>query len=115
MGKKKMIKTAVKVGAELLFSDKAQKAICGTYSDGTTRSLKDAINDEIISPSDRESWELMKLTKKGYISPNVLMDNISKLSDVPKDILKEVEKKDKPKKKKKKKKKSKKKMDIYKF
>ena len=75
MGKKKMIKTAVKVGAELLFSDKAQKAICGTYSDGTTRSLKDAINDEIISPSDRESWELMKLTKKGYISPNVLMDN----------------------------------------
>lgn len=113
MGKKKIIKAAMKVGAELLFSDKAQKAFCGTYSDGTTRSLKDAINDEIISPSDRETWELMKLTKKGYISPNVLMDNVSKLSDVPKDILREVDKK-KGKKKKKKKKKSQK-VDIYRF
>lgn len=106
MGKKKLIKAAIKVGGDLLMTDKAQKFLCGTYSDGTIRSLPDALNEEFISPSDRESWELMKLQKRGLLHPGIMLDNISSLSQLPKDLTKP----DKKKKSKKKKKKNKKKI-----
>jgi hypothetical protein len=45
-------------------SKKGRKAICGTYSDGTPRSMVDAWRDEYISPKDRERWDKMKKKKK---------------------------------------------------
>lgn len=46
-----------------ILSEGGRKFLCGTYSDGTPRSLQDALNDEIYSPEEREK-RLKKLAKK---------------------------------------------------
>lgn len=50
--------------ADFVLSDKGQRFICGTYSNGKPRSLVDAARDEYISPKDRERWEKEKKKKK---------------------------------------------------
>lgn len=49
---------------DFLTSDKGLRIVCGTYSDGKTRSVVDALRDEYISPKDRERWEKKKAKKK---------------------------------------------------
>ena len=56
MEKGKMIVDAViGVADGLLGSKKVQTFLCGTYSDGTPRSLPDALNDEIYSPQQKKN------------------------------------------------------------
>lgn len=53
----------VATATEVLFSEKGKKFICGTYSDGTARSITDAINGEIISPKEKEKRKSIKKIK----------------------------------------------------
>lgn len=41
-----------------------QKVILGTYSDGETRSVSDAISGEVLSPKDKEKYAFKKKAKK---------------------------------------------------
>ena len=56
MGKEKaIIDTVIGITESLLGSDKVQKFLCGQYSDGTPRSLPDALNDELYSPKQKKN------------------------------------------------------------
>lgn len=56
MGKEKIvIDTVVGITDGLLGSEKVQKFLCGKYSDGTPRSLPDALNDELYSPQQKKN------------------------------------------------------------
>lgn len=64
MGKKK--NELFELGTKLLdvaMSEKGQRVLFGTYSNGKTRSAIDAWRDETISPKDREKWEKKKKKK----------------------------------------------------
>lgn len=50
----KTIATIVGTIAGAAFSEGGRKFLCGTYSDGSPRSLSDALNGEIYSPKERE-------------------------------------------------------------
>lgn len=63
MGKKDVVKGAVVAVSEIILSDKGKRFLCGEYTDGTTRSLPDAITGEIISPKDRAAYENGKKKK----------------------------------------------------
>ena len=62
---KNITKIATTVGG-LVLSEAGRKFLCGTYSDGTPRSLSDALNGEIWSPEERDKRirKLNKNTKK---------------------------------------------------
>lgn len=62
--KKSKAKDVLDVVINLLTSENSQKFLCGTYSNGDTRSLADAIQGEFISPEDRAKWEKKKKDKK---------------------------------------------------
>lgn len=53
MSKVKALEKIVLVAGEVLSSSTVQKMVLGTYSDGTTRSLPDAIDGEIYSPGEK--------------------------------------------------------------
>ena len=55
----KIIEVGVSVGSALTGNDNITKFFCGSYSDGTPRSLPDAINGEFLSPKQKK-----KATKK---------------------------------------------------
>ena len=56
MGKGKLIvDTVLTVADGLLGSEKVQTFLCGKYSDGTPRSLPDALNDELYSPQQKKN------------------------------------------------------------
>ena len=63
MGKKDVVKGVVKAASEISLSEKGKRFLCGEYTDGTTRSLPDAITGEIISPKDRAAYENGKKKK----------------------------------------------------
>ena len=70
MGKEKIIvDTILSVTDGLLGSEKVQTFLCGKYSDGTPRSLPDALNDELYSPKQKKNKkhndEKKKKKKKG--------------------------------------------------
>lgn len=50
MAKKEIMLAAAK---ELLGNESVQSFLCGTYSDGSPRSLPDAISGEILSPKQK--------------------------------------------------------------
>lgn len=52
------------VVTETLTDKNVQKALFGTYSDGSSRSLVDCVNGEFLSPKDREKY-VYKKKKKG--------------------------------------------------
>ena len=57
MEKEALISAALSAGkkaVEWAKTDEGKKFICGTYTDGTTRSLRDAWNDEYLSPKTRK-------------------------------------------------------------
>jgi hypothetical protein len=64
MAKEVLIETAIAAIAKLCESESVQKVICGTYSDGTPKSLPDAISGETISPGDKAKIEKKKKKKK---------------------------------------------------
>ena len=47
------ILTGLSVGKELIENDDVQKMVLGTYSDGSVRSIPDAIDGEIYSPKQQ--------------------------------------------------------------
>ena len=56
MEKEKMIvKTAIELVDAVFGSEKVQTFLCGKYSDGTPRSLPDALNDELYSPQQKKN------------------------------------------------------------
>ena len=52
---KTIVDTVLNVTDSLLGSEKVQTFLCGTYSDGTPRSLPDALNDELYSPKQKKN------------------------------------------------------------
>lgn len=65
MGKEKVvIDTVVGIADGLLGSEKVQKFLCGHYSDGSPRSLPDALNDELYSPQQKKNKEKNSKKKK---------------------------------------------------
>lgn len=58
------IKSIISGVGNFVLSEDGQKFICGTYSDGSPRSLVDAARDEFISPESREKWDEKKKKKK---------------------------------------------------
>lgn len=50
--------------SDIALSEEGQRFICGTYSNGKTRSVVDAMRDEYISPDDRAAWDKKKAKKK---------------------------------------------------
>lgn len=57
MDKQAIAQAAILAGKKALDwvqTDEGKRFICGTYTDGTPRSLQDAWNDEIMSPATRE-------------------------------------------------------------
>ena len=62
MGKGKMIAdTIIGITEGLVSSENVQKFLCGTYSDGTPRSLPDALNDELYSPQQKKNDIIIEL------------------------------------------------------
>ena len=55
MAAKEIISTVISVVNELAGSEKVQTFLCGKYSDGTPRSLPDALNDELYSPKQKKN------------------------------------------------------------
>ena len=47
------IKTGLAIGREIVGNGDVQKMFLGTYSDGTVRSIPDAIDGEIYSPKQK--------------------------------------------------------------
>lgn len=64
MSKKSSVKILVGTLTGLVASETLQKAIFGEYSDGSTRSLADALDGEVLSPRDREHMLYKKKRKK---------------------------------------------------
>lgn len=61
MAKKKIgIDGIISTVLKLSSNEDLQKMICGTYSDGTPKSLIDSIHGEVLSPKDKRK----KLYKK---------------------------------------------------
>ena len=52
---KNIAEAVLKVTDGLLGSEKVQSFLCGRYSDGTPRSLPDALNDELYSPKQKKN------------------------------------------------------------
>ena len=52
---KAIVDTVLKVTDSILGSEKIQTFLCGKYSDGTPRSLPDALNDELYSPQQKKN------------------------------------------------------------
>ena len=51
----KVIESLISAGKTIAGNDDIQKMILGTYSDGSPRSLPDALNDEFISPKEKKN------------------------------------------------------------
>ena len=65
MGKGKLIiTTAIDAAEKLLGSENIQTFLCGKYSDGTPRSLPDALSDELYSPKQKKNKALNEQKKK---------------------------------------------------
>ena len=56
------ISTGLVVGKELIGNGDIQKMVLGTYSDGSVRSIPDAIDGEIYSP--KQKGKAIKRNKK---------------------------------------------------
>lgn len=64
MGKLETFITAASQVIGVVTNEDLRKTILGTYSDGKPRSLVDAMNDEVLSPKQRQK-KLYKKRKSG--------------------------------------------------
>lgn len=62
---KVVVDTVLEIADGLLGSAKVQSFLCGKYSDGTPRSLPDALNDELYSPQQKKNKKKNDEKKKG--------------------------------------------------
>ena len=60
----KVIEIGGAVVKGIVGDEKAQKFICGTYSDGTPRNVFDAVNEEFLSPKQKARIKKKKKKKK---------------------------------------------------
>lgn len=105
MDKAKLIEAGLALGAKAVDwakTENGQAFLCGTYTDGSTRSFRDAWNDEIMSPASRKK-RIKDIEKRKKELEKALFDE-------PK---KKKHKKKKKGKKKKNKKKSKSRKQLY--
>ena len=58
------IKAAIAVTTGILGNESVQKFLCGSYSDGSARSLPDALGDELYSPKQKKVKKMSKKKKK---------------------------------------------------
>lgn len=58
------IKAAIAVTTGILGNESVQKFLCGSYSDGSARSLPDALGDELYSPKQKRVKKMSKKKKK---------------------------------------------------
>ena len=59
-----VVDTVLAITDGLIGSEKVQTFLCGKYSDGTPRSLPDALNDELYSPQQKKNQNNKKKKKK---------------------------------------------------
>lgn len=57
----KVISNIVDIGKSIVGDDDVKKFLCGTYADGSTRNLTDAINGDFLSPKQKKK----AISKKG--------------------------------------------------
>lgn len=50
----KIVETVAAAGRMLAENDSVKKMVLGTYSDGSARSIPDALNDEFVSPKEKK-------------------------------------------------------------
>ena len=60
----KIIEAGIAIGNAITGSEDITKFLCGTYADGTPRSLPDAINGEFLSPKQKKKATKKKKKKK---------------------------------------------------
>jgi hypothetical protein len=48
------METVAAAGKMLAENDSVKKMVLGTYSDGSARSIPDALNDEFVSPKEKK-------------------------------------------------------------
>lgn len=60
----KVIEVGGSVIKGIIGDEKAQKFICGTYADGTPRNVFDAVNEEFLSPKQKNKLRKKKKKKK---------------------------------------------------
>lgn len=65
MGTTKLIKNAISICSTLAGNENVKAFLCGTYSDGSARSLPDALNGELLSPKQKCKRDKKKKGKKG--------------------------------------------------
>lgn len=58
------IKTAIDIGKSVVGDEKVQNFLCGSYADGSPRSLTDAINGEYLSPKQKDDAVKKTTSKK---------------------------------------------------
>jgi len=63
MSKAKVIKITAEALVGVLTNKDIQKVVLGTYSDGKTRSVKDCIDGEFLSPKQKEKLKGKKKKK----------------------------------------------------
>ena len=64
------LKDLLELGGKIIASEDTRRLLCGSYSDGTTRNIADAINGEMLSPAQKEllyNKPRSKKKKKDYI------------------------------------------------
>lgn len=82
MGKGKIVvDTVLAITDGLIGSEKVQTFLCGKYSDGTPRSLPDALNDELYSPQQKKNQNKNKKKKKNK-KKNKKKKNKNNYSDI---------------------------------
>jgi hypothetical protein len=54
----------VSIGKDVIKDEDIQKFVCGTYADGKTRNLRDAIDGEFLSPKQKKKATSKKSKKK---------------------------------------------------
>ncbi len=64
MGKKNKVTAVIDAVVSICATEKIQRLLCGTYSDGEVRSVPDALNGEIYSPKQKARKGKKKSKKK---------------------------------------------------
>lgn len=60
----KAVGVIIDVASSILANERIGKFVCGTYSDGTARSLIDSLSGECKSPVDKDKKSKKKKKKK---------------------------------------------------
>lgn len=62
----KAISVIIDVASTILANERVGKFLCGSYSDGSSRSLIDSLNGEYLSPMDKVKKSKKKKKKKKW-------------------------------------------------